>query len=189
MAAVIAAACTLVYGYVLGGWFTPKLTLEDHRSLVVPSFEVTIPDTANLVPVAILVPGCLGPHTQHRNWAEWLTSEGWATVIVDSFTPRGMLGVEEIEPVCEGGRPWGFERAADVVAATTYIKEQPAIDPSKVALFGWSNGGWAVMDALSFGPTSRPANLTDTCLKTRRPFGQIAKVLRAGLPTQILDRA
>lgn len=161
-AAVLMVASTLVYGYVLGGWFTQKSLLDSHLEVIAPYFDLAMPehaDVASPVPVAILVPGCLGTHAFHREWAKTLREAGLATLIVDSYTPRGLVGLEAIAKVCEGARPWGFERAADVVAAVTHVQRIPQLDGRRVALIGWSHGGWAVMDALTFGPRSRPTNL------------------------------
>lgn len=160
--ALLLVASTLVYGYALGGWFTPKPLLHVHLEVIAPYFDLAMPkraDAASPVPVAILVPDCLGTHAFQREWAKTLREAGLATLIVDSYTPRGLVDLEAIAKVCEGARPWGFERAADVVAAVTYVQRIPQLDGRRVVLIGWSHGGWAVMDALTFGPRSRPTNL------------------------------
>ncbi len=46
-----------------------------------------------------------------------------------------------------------------MVAAVSFVDRQDGLDASRIVLFGWSNGGWAVMDALSFGARSQPTNL------------------------------
>jgi dienelactone hydrolase len=42
------------------------------------------------------------------------------------------------------------------------VRREPFADPDRLALVGWSHGGWAVMDLLALDPPRRlPFNLTD----------------------------
>ena len=158
--ALLSVLVTIAYGYTIGGWFTEKRSLNAHIELVSPYFELHLPDDyEGPFPVAIFAPGCLGLQRHHQDWRDALLEVGWAVLIVDSFTPRGIKTIAGLEAVCEGARPWGFERAADLVASSSYLTQVPMIDSSRIALIGWSNGAWAVMDALSFGEDSRPTNL------------------------------
>jgi dienelactone hydrolase len=157
---ILAALALQSCSYVLGDWFTAKVPIDTQVAFLAPSFETEFPASGKApFPLAVIMPGCLGTRLNEREWVKYLNSIGWATLIVDSFTPRGLKTVEEIEPVCDGARPWGLDRAGDVVAAVTYARGLKAIDSQRVALLGWSHGGWAVMDALTFGADSRPANL------------------------------
>ena len=156
LAALALQSCS----YVLGDWFTAKVPIDEQVAFLAPFFETEFPDQGQApFPLAVIMPGCLGTRLNEREWVKYLNSIGWATLIVDSFTPRGLKDLEEIEPVCDGRRPWGLDRAGDVVAAVTYARGLEAVDNQRIALLGWSHGGWAVMDALTFGAGSRPANL------------------------------
>ena len=159
-AALLICVAIAAYGYVLGGWFTKKETVAAHLERVESGFDLVLPEAVEApAPVAVLLPGCLGTRRHHRDWAFFLRQNGWASLTVDSFGPRGVEDFARLKAICEGARPWGFERAADIVAAILYLEQRPEIDSERIALFGWSNGAWAVMDALSFGPRSKPTNL------------------------------
>lgn len=158
----VLVAATAGYGYVVGGWFTTKVSVAEHLDSIEAYFALRVPEgSVPSYPTAILVPGCLGTQKHHSDWADLLDREGWASLTIDSFTPRGLTKLEDLEAVCEGGRPWGFERAADIIAAVAFIKTLDQLDENKIVLLGWSNGAWAAMDALSFGPDSKPTNLAE----------------------------
>ena len=162
--AVVALSLGLVpaYGFVFEGWFVAKVPLEEHVATVASHLELIMPENDSgdaAAPVAILMPGCFGTRAFHRTWAAHFAEAGWAGVIVDSFTPRGLLSIDAREPVCEGARPWGFERAADLVAALQIVRADAKLDSQRIVLVGWSHGGWAIMDALTFGRSSRRNSL------------------------------
>lgn len=160
LACVAVAVTVLAYGYLFGGWFTVKRSLAEHRAFLSAAFDLRLPPAADgPAPAAILMPGCLGTQGHHRDWAAFLRRQGWATLTVDSFTPRGLHGTEALTRVCEGEDVWGFERSADILAAIVHLSTRPRVDPGRIVLFGWSHGAWAAMDALTFGPASRPTNL------------------------------
>lgn len=164
--AVVALSLGLVpaYGFVFEGWFLTKVQLDDHVAKISPHLEVTMPDKNGPsagAPVAIIMPGCLGTRTFHRTWALHLAQAGWASVIVDSFTPRDRNSIADLEPVCEGARPWGFERAADLIAALQFVRANPEFNSESTVLVGWSHGGWATMDAMTFGRSPRSHSVQD----------------------------
>lgn len=151
----------LAYGYVFSGWFTKKRSIDEHVDFVSPHFVFRAPHGPEVFPPAVvIVPGCLGTNPYHATWSEFFVSQGWATLTVDSFSPRGLHKPSALQRVCDGSRPWGFERAADIIAAVKHLEQMPGVGEDKIVLAGWGHGGWAVMDALSFGETSRSTNLT-----------------------------
>lgn len=165
MIALASMISVLAYGFVLGGWFKPKSTLDEHLAELQDHCHVEMPEgimPSNGFPRAVLVPGCLGSREHHQEWGEAICAAGWATVTVDSFAPRRVHGDMRLSRICHGGRPWGFERAADVIAAVTFASERTELDADRVTLLGWAHGGWSVMDALSSGDVSRPTNLIET---------------------------
>lgn len=82
---------------------------------------------------------------RHRAYAEMLTSEGYAVVFPDSFTPRGE---SQICTLRNGGRRiTQAERRADALAAVAWAAAQPWARVDRIALLGWSNGGSALLAA------------------------------------------
>jgi dienelactone hydrolase len=98
-------------------------------------------------PVAVLLHTCggIGPHV--LNWAGFLRARGYASVIVDSFRPRGSnrctipthfpASVDEV--------------AGDAIAAIEHLRTRPRIDPARIVVIGFSWGGNAALRLSSAG--------------------------------------
>lgn len=93
-------------------------------------------------PAVVLLHGCTGLErdTPHRTvWrglgrhAALLNDDGYVTLIVDSFGPRG------IADACE--RPRLSEQANDARAAFDRLASLPFVDASRVGAVGFSHGG------------------------------------------------
>jgi dienelactone hydrolase len=72
-------------------------------------------------------------------WAERFTSMGMAVFVVDSFTPRDVKGFTN--------QPSFAASVADVYAALRLLATHPRIDPTRVALMGFSRGGTVALTA------------------------------------------
>ncbi len=99
------------------------------------------PDGAGPFPAVVLLHGCngVGPHMQ--TWAQRLNRWGYAAIVVDSFGPRG-----HASGICNQGRLVPPEtRARDAFAAAAWLRGQPGIDGERIAVIGFSHGGWTVM--------------------------------------------
>jgi dienelactone hydrolase len=104
-------------------------------------------------PAVIVLHGCNGLDQhgwQHANdWAGWLLAQGYVTLVLDSFSPRGLVGV------CTPGEPWsptsqiitGIDRAGDVYAAAAYLAGLTFVQHDHIAALGFSHGGWTVLNA------------------------------------------
>ena len=110
------------------------------------------------VPAVLLFAGCGGVRQVQDMYAEAALEAGWAAVIVDSFKARGIGRLGARLTVCTGLRLRGTERADDVFAALEIVRGRPGIDPDRLALAGWSHGGWTILDAMSLAESgARPA--------------------------------
>jgi dienelactone hydrolase len=99
------------------------------------------PAGAGPFPAVILLHGCHGytAHLPHLSaWSALLLGEGYATLILDSFTPRGGY-------TCNGVP--ASTRALDVVAAATFLANRRDIRADKIAVMGFSHGGGTALDA------------------------------------------
>ncbi|MBP6766552.1 MAG: dienelactone hydrolase family protein [Reyranella sp.] len=109
---------------------------------------------AGSVPAVALFHGCGGPGQNTARMAGLLASWGYAALVVDSFSARGL------KDVC--GRNWPTQsaaeaRAADIDATLAWLSAQPGIDPRRLAYLGYSyGGGVAMLRALSGKPEDRP---------------------------------
>ncbi len=122
-----------------------------------PHVEVRLPtDAAGPVPAVLLLSGCGGLRQVQADYAEALNAAGLAAVVVDSFALRGIGRNGARLTVCTGARMWGQVRAADLFAALEIVRADPRLDAERLALVGWSHGGWTILDALSFAAEAAP---------------------------------
>ena len=101
-------------------------------------------------PAVVMLHGCGGmlnrqgaPSVRMHTYAQLLNAQGWHVLALDSLTPRGetelctqRTGTRKVTMV---------QRRADTLAALQWVAAQPGVDPQRLALLGWSNGGSAVL--------------------------------------------
>ena len=106
------------------------------------------PEGKGLFPAVVMLHGCSGIEGIKKpleTWAQRLNSWGYVTLMVDSLGPRG-----ESE-ICGDLRPFVIPpnvRAQDAHDAKSYLSTLDFVDPQKIALIGWSHGGWTVPFAI-----------------------------------------
>lgn len=112
--------------------------------------QIRMPAGSGPFPAVILMPGCSGlepnVRAQLNAHAAALQQAGLASVILDSFGPRGVRGSR----VCRSGR--ALEQARqyrlqDAYNARDWLAAQPNIDGNRIFLLGQSNGGSTAMRA------------------------------------------
>jgi len=102
---------------------------------------------------AILLHGCggLGAKRQlnarHSAAKDWLLERGIAVVFPESFTSRSFEEVCTVKMSARTIRQ--IDRVEDVMATRKWLDAQPGVDAKKVVLWGWSNGGSTVLNALT----------------------------------------
>ena len=145
------------------GITTPQRSLTEQVSLIGPHTAIEIPQDARApVAAAILLHGCGGLRQVQPDYAAALLEAGYGVITVDSNGARGIGRFAAMSQVCTALRLWGRERAADIEAALVLAREDPRIDDTRLALIGWSHGGWTVLDALDYAGEGRtPPRLTD----------------------------
>ena len=89
-------------------------------------------------PAVIILHGCGGRGPSQLIWASRLNGWGYAALIPDSMTPRGVDGVCEPEAQ-ELVTPW--DRVGDVGSAVAWLRTKREIDPRRIAVLGQSHGG------------------------------------------------
>jgi dienelactone hydrolase len=102
-------------------------------------------------PALVMLHGCAGLRTRQggvqskpRFWAEHFRDRGYVTLLVDSFTPRG------IDEVCTGRHVLSpvRDRADDARGALRYLRDRPDVQGDRIGLLGWSNGAAATLSVL-----------------------------------------
>ena len=95
--------------------------------------ELTMPRGRGPFPAVMVLHGCDGVAWHSRDWARRVASWGYATLIVDSYTPRGQ------KVICEDVSVVPFtKRAQDIAAGADYLRTLPAIDPNRIGAVGLS---------------------------------------------------
>jgi dienelactone hydrolase len=123
--------------------------LEPHTTMVGP-------DDDRPRPAVLLFHGCGGLRDHLPKYAEAAKAAGWRAFTVDSFGARGWSRPFALATVCTGLLLRGAERGGDVLATLHGVSQRPDVDASKIALAGWSHGGWSIMEAMSVD-RARPA--------------------------------
>jgi dienelactone hydrolase len=121
---------------------TPKqfLTGDQNGTPAVVAGVLRIPGppaATDKLPATILVPGVGGLDASHDRWAEELNSIGVAVFILDPYSGRGALTLNERVPL--GQRTM----IVDSYRALALLAEHPRIDPARIAVMGFSLGGAA----------------------------------------------
>jgi dienelactone hydrolase len=136
-------------------------TLADRWTLLEPGTAVVGPDDDRPRPAVLLFHGCGGPRDHLPRYAEAAKAAGWRAFIVDSYGPRGWSRERALLTVCTGLTLRGDARAGDVLAALDGVSRRRDVDSSKVALAGWSHGGWGIMEAMSADRRDRTLGLSN----------------------------
>lgn len=112
---------------------------------------MALPEGEGPFPAALLFHGCGGRRPYLDRYAKALTRRGVAAIRVDSFAPRGWSRRRALATVCTGLELPGWRRAGDVLAGLWGVARMEGIDAARLALAGWSHGGWAIMDLMTMG--------------------------------------
>ena len=102
------------------------------------------PVGAGPFPAVVLLHSCNGNWKKlDERWGRQIAPWGYVTLTVDSFGPRG------IHNTCGNGSP--AEMAFDAYRALDFLVRQHAVDPDRVAVLGFSQGGWLALSSVERG--------------------------------------
>ncbi|MEQ1883255.1 MAG: dienelactone hydrolase family protein [Burkholderiales bacterium] len=111
---------------------------DGKRETIAGELRIPRPGNARL-PAVILMHGASGLGDQLDDWAHHLNSMGVATFVLDSFTGRGLTNSESPGAVSM------ISRVVDAYRALELLARHPRIDPDRIAIMGFSHGGWAAL--------------------------------------------
>lgn len=132
-----------------------RIANAERRALIEPYVTTLYPPGNGPHPCVLILHGCGGVRRISHAYAEAAVKTGCAAMIVDSLTPRGIDYEAALAQVCTGRLLWGRERAGDLYAALDIARDDPKIDARRMALAGWSHGGWTILDALALDHEGR----------------------------------
>lgn len=138
------------------GFLSRQQSPAERSALLAPHYRLVTPASPAPWPGLVLFSGCDGVRDNMDRWAAMAAAEGWASLIVDSHTPRNLDDLEVWRLVCSGQTLSGQVRAGDVAVALADLRAMPDIDPDRIVLLGASHGGWAVLEYLGYLDGRRP---------------------------------
>uniref|UniRef100_UPI000D34E98D dienelactone hydrolase family protein n=1 Tax=unclassified Variovorax TaxID=663243 RepID=UPI000D34E98D len=130
---------------------------------------------------------------RHQMWAAYWVEHGYAALLVDSFGPRGRAHGFGRGSHADPERDAVNEltvRPLDAEAALAWLAAQPGVNPERVMLQGWSNGGSTTLNTVHRQAEAAP--------KTPRfhaalalypgcgPKALLARKLNVDIPLQVL---
>lgn len=102
------------------------------------------PTGAGPFPAIVLLHSCNGNWRKlDERWGRRIATWGYVTLTVDSFGPRG------IDNTCGNGTP--ADMAFDAYRALDFLVRQHAVDADRVAVLGFSQGGWLALSSVEQG--------------------------------------
>jgi dienelactone hydrolase len=107
--------------------------------------ELSVPSGGGRTPAVIVLHSCAGVTPAITEWAHVLNSMGYAALVVDSFTGRG------VKEICTGHASVSVgSRLADLFRAQELLITHPRVDPRRIGVLGFSHGGWVALWASQF---------------------------------------
>jgi dienelactone hydrolase len=95
-------------------------------------------------PAIVLLHSCNGNWKRlDERWGRQVAPWGYVTLTVDSFGPRG------IDNSCGNGTP--TDMAFDAYRALDFLVREGSVDPDRIAVLGFSQGGWLALSSIEQG--------------------------------------
>ena len=108
-------------------------------------------------PAVVFMHGCGGPYgrdgavaARFRSWAQQFNAQGYAVLLVDSFSGRGLRELCT-QPFARRSLR-AVDRVPDAWAARAWLIARGDVDPARIALMGWSHGATTTLFALRRTP-------------------------------------
>jgi dienelactone hydrolase len=92
----------------------------------------------------VLLHGCNGsPESLDQDWGVKVASWGYVTLTIDSFGPRSLKNT------CGNAPP--ADIFLDAYRSLNFLVRQQFVDPKRVAVMGFSQGGWITLSSVERG--------------------------------------
>lgn len=105
----------------------------------------------------VMMHGCGGAYAssgalnaRHQMWGEYLADLGYAALMLDSFTSRGVREICTTRIVERTIRE--ADRVGDAYAALAFLQARFGIAPERIGVLGWSHGGGTVLSVITRRP-------------------------------------
>jgi dienelactone hydrolase len=104
--------------------------------------ELRMPVAPGRLPAVVLVHGETGVSPNVRQWADTINGLGLGVMILDSFNGRGIT-----ETSTDPSRLAHAAMLVDAYRALAALAAHPRVDGRRIAVMGFSKGGWAALYA------------------------------------------
>jgi len=111
---------------------------------------LSIPDGAGPHPAVVLLPESVEARHSYLAWADYLTENGFVTLLVESLASRGETLLRDDLPM---------NLLVDAHGGLTFLSTLDSVDPKRVGLLGIGGSGWFVLRALDVTFTRGPENI------------------------------
>ncbi|WP_298633887.1 prolyl oligopeptidase family serine peptidase [uncultured Umboniibacter sp.] len=122
---------------------------EARDGRTIPAF-ITVPNGEGPFPLVVMPHG--GPFVAETvifdRWAQLLANSGYM-VLQPQYRGSMNYGAEHYQSAFINGGQGGYEMQDDKDDGALYLVEQGLVDPDRMAMFGWSYGGYAALVAAS----------------------------------------
>jgi dienelactone hydrolase len=146
LAVVLAVMCALGVGlWGNAAYGSERITFKSPDPAVSAPIPATVfrPKGNGPFPGVVLLHVCSGIRAHDSKWGEWLGGLGYVAIHPDSLSPRNM------STACGVSGLTFREHALDGLGALAYLRSQPDVIPTKIAVMGWSHGGASTLISAS----------------------------------------
>jgi dienelactone hydrolase len=102
--------------------------------------ELRFPPGIAHIPAVVLLHGSGGVGANVDAWAQTLNAMGIAALILDAFTGRGIT-----QTITDQSQLSNFSMIVDAYKGLELLSRHPRIDPTRIAVMGFSKGGFAAL--------------------------------------------
>lgn len=102
--------------------------------------ELRLPPGTSRIPAIVLIHGSGGVGANVDRWAQALSALGIAALILDTFTGRGIS-----QTITDQSQLSSFSMIVDAYKSLALLSRHPRIDPTRIAVMGFSKGGFAAL--------------------------------------------
>lgn len=125
------------------------ITYEARDGRTIPGF-ITVPQGEGPFPLIVMPHGgpFVGETVLFDKWAQMLANSGYM-VLQPQYRGSMNYGLDHYMTAFIDGGQGGYQMQDDKDDGALYLVEQGLVDPDRIAMFGWSYGGYAALVAAS----------------------------------------